>query len=391
MSTTHIDGPALLPGRWYRLTRPVASWLRLSGLGTIEADDLVFAQRSAVRADVRSTTLSKAAGEGQPLALSKGPYVLHLRFDGEHWEACWGSEAPIQYIDNPALLFDRDAVPLAPAPLAAPEAPAPNRPTPAPSPRKGPPAWVAAFLAPTLLLAAMAGVTAYVSPEAGGLPHAQEVAEHCEFDEGHWLDGKPHTLCTHAFRATQWAELLYLGAGVVLFGWLAARNVGFWRTLLLFVWSAAASVGLWRFLHTPLGHDMFVNVLGKAIGYVAEKFGPDAGLGALLVFQQAYAEVMAFRGPVCGALGAVAGLIAFASLRRDLSGKAAPRWAGLLLGAGFLAGALLWAWPELLGKAAPLALLVGGLAGGVAFCLPDMALEHFWGELKDALARRSQS
>jgi membrane associated rhomboid family serine protease len=270
---------------------------------------------------------------------------------------------------------------------------APPRPTPPPvkqparpDPRRG----VPPVAAPLLLVLAAAAVSA-LAWQTDGTALGTGLQQ-LRFDEATWLPGMAyHTFVTHAFVHANAADLGYAALGVVVFGWIVQKNVGWWRTLLLFGFCAACSVGLWQAAKTEVGQDLLGRAAGNVIDQVADKVGWDAAFTTWAGYDRAMTDLVGMRGAVGGAGGAVAGLMAFALCRRRLDGRVAVKWWALLLAAAYVG--LGWAvvWPTFVGREMPYALLIGGALGGLFFVIPDKILAHVAGALKDsALGKASR-
>lgn len=157
---------------------------------------------------------------------------------------------------------------------------------------------------------------------------------HFRFDATTWLATHAyHTPVTHAFLHTHANLLGYAVLGIVVFGALVARNVGFIRTVLLFCWCAAAGVGVWQLAQTQLGQDIYFRYLGKAWEWLTAKFGPEAGLWGAVVIDAVWQHMVSMNGIVFGAGGAIAGLMTFALVRRryDTSATYEMKWWLVLL------------------------------------------------------------
>jgi hypothetical protein len=263
-------------------------------------------------------------------------------------------------------------------------------PVPAPNPtRRASGRWSVLSLV-LLVLATLALSGLFQLLSATEAATAGRVAGWCSFDEQTWLkEGAYHSLITHAFLHTSGWELAYFTVGILLFGWIVQRNVGFLRTVLLFLFCAAAGVGFWQGAKTEFGQDILVRVVGKAFAWIAERVGLETAVTAWLAYGRAMDAMLALRGAVCGAAGAVAGLIAFAACRRQLNGTTGVRWLVVLLAAGYLALGWAYVWPELLGREVPYVLFVGGALGGLFFIFPDKFLNHLGEAVKDRIQERS--
>jgi hypothetical protein len=263
-------------------------------------------------------------------------------------------------------------------------APKPQPPRPAAGPRR----WAAVALLLLVLTAlAVSALPLMLARMDEGL--AERAANQCRFDENTWLDTWAyHTFVTHAFLHTGAAELAFFAAGILLFGWIVGRNVGCLRTVLLFCFCAAFSVGFWQFAKTPFGQDLIVRYAGKLFDYVNEKYGWEAGVTAWLAYAQAWEQMLALRGPVWGAGGALAGLITFAVCRRRFRrGRVEVRWLVLVLALAYLAVGG-WVWVHALGRDVaelPFVLYLGGALGGLFFVIPDRFLHELLDAAKDKL------
>jgi hypothetical protein len=371
--------------------RPPASWLHLYADGTFRVGSTTYAQRSAVRLVARKIQIVKSAGRGQPLRIIKGERRLLLVFRQGQWFR-WQDTAPAAGLAAAPSVAKKAKAPTARHPPVLPCKSQPSEPAeaaPVASSEAEPPAstplqpW-RPFLAPLLLTAAMFIVSL---PYAAGL--RGWLVEQFRFDENTWLArGAFHTLCSHALLTPHAAALVYLAAGVLLFGFLVQRNIGVWRTLLLFAWSAGFSVGLWRFLLTPLGQAMVHDLLLKVFTFLAEKRDLGTAMGAAELFAQAWNRLLDLRGPISGAAGAVSGLIVFAVCRGSIgSQRFGGRLTALVLGTAYLALGWCLLWPTVLGERVPYLLFVAGGLGGCSFCFPDRALRFFGDRLKDTLSK----
>jgi hypothetical protein len=252
---------------------------------------------------------------------------------------------------------------------------------PAPRPAAPRPAWRRWPLAPLVLVLVAAAVSAFslVGPLASGAVAGRLTAQ-CRFNEDTWVGAWAfHTLVTHAFLHTSAAELAYFAGGLLLFGWLVQRNIGFLRTVLLFAFCAAFSAGFWQFAKTEIGQDLIYRYAGKLFEALRDRVGFEAGFTAAAAYGEAWNHMLALRGEVWGAAGALAGFMTFALCRRRFrAGPVGVKWLVLLLAVGYLAlGGLVWVHG--LGRdlgEVPFVLWVGGALGGLFFIIPDKFLHE---------------
>jgi hypothetical protein len=210
------------------------------------------------------------------------------------------------------------------------------------------------------------------------------------FDEATWQPGMAyHTFVTHAFLHDNAAELGYAALGIVVFGWVVQRNVGWWRTLLLFAFCAACSIGLWQAAKTDIGQEILGRMAGSVIEQVGERAGWDAAFTTWAGYEQAMNDLVGLRGTAWGAGGALAGLMMFALCRRRFDGRVAVKWWALLLAVVYVGVGYAVVWPTFAAREMPYVLMIGGALGGLFFVVPDKFLAHLADAMKDSAVARA--
>jgi hypothetical protein len=170
------------------------------------------------------------------------------------------------------------------------------------------------------------------------------------------------------------AALVYLLGGLLFFGWVVARNIGFWRTMFVFAFSSAMSVAVWRFILTPFGEKVVLDLVRRAFLFLAERFDLETALTCLKFYEESYFSWTNFSGPVIGAAGGVAGLMTFAILRRTLYATDVQiRWLVLLMIGIYVGFGAWYVWPNEVSAPFPEILWIGGAVGGWIACVPDKA------------------
>lgn len=217
--------------------------------------------------------------------------------------------------------------------------------------------------------------------------------EHCRFHENEWQERKAyHTFVTHAVLHDNREVLAYSLVGLLWFGWLVARNIGFWRTLFVFAFSAMMSVGVWRFILTPFGEKVVVDVVNRVFDFLIQRFDLEIVLMCLRFYQELCAGIVNFRGPVYGAAGGVAGLMAFALCRQThYTANAGSRWLTILGISIYVSFGAFYVWPTIVMAAFPTILWIGGAVGGWIACVPDKAFSELQPSFRRASSNSNQT